>query len=958
MSTSFGRALLCSLVLLSLGCCLLLGVCASPARAQPLTPHIILLNCPDDDSMARVADDVERLGGLVRHLFPPHVLIAELSPDTAQALFQYPEVDFVSDGFIDPDVVPVEYGRAARDAVVAWNNVFVATPAPLQADPNAPPGLPLINDALMPPDQPPADAFGEAIAPAPPGAASWQTSEYMMGSITVALILPESDNSVDTSTEDWTTTEQQNVQSETLAALNWWISQYPYPVHKLSVTWVRHYSVATGYEPISRPQSDEGRWISDALTALGYPCTHTWPSYFNAARSYADNLRNAHNTDWAYLIFVVDSSNDADGKFSDNTYFGYAYVGGPFTVMTYDNDGWGIASMDKVCAHETGHIFRAGDEYLPACTTTSFYGYLNIQNTNCGTNPTCIMYNNSWAVCSVTQQQIGWRDTDSDTVPDILDVAPAASLNTYLPDPVNDATPTYTGSASVAFYPNQLNPPWDCTVNRIANVQYRVDGGSWQSCTAADGAFDGGTESYSFTTSSLSYGPHTFEVRAVDDSGNTTGTPYPSDTLSVCAHSLTVTAVPNVMTLRSQGTANLTGSAVDGAGHPIASWTWDDAGAGGAFSPGASSQNPSYTAPVNATGSNQQITITLTATCSGTCPQTDSDSFALTLTYDYDGDGMPDYWEQAHGLNDTSSADAAVDPDGDGLSNYQEYVENTDPGDADSDDDEIPDGWEAANNLDPNGGGDAASDDDNDGLTNLQEYQNGGDPADRDTDGDGFGDGEEVSLGSDPDSSGDTPAQGHFSDVSPTGYGEQGADPHWAFHEIEACYRAGIVAGYTEGTYGCAQSVDRAQMAVYVSRALAGGDENVPAGPAQATFDDVPAASWAYDHIEYAVWANVVQGYDEFHYLPDQNLDRSQMAVFIARSIADPTGEEGLDGFQDPAVPTFDDVPTECWGYTHIEYCVENDVVHGYEDGLYHPEIIVTRDQMAVYICRAFELPL
>ena len=44
------------------------------------------------------------------------------------------------------------------------------------------------------------------------------------------------------------------------------------------------------------------------------------------------------------------------------------------------------------------------------------------------------------------------------------------------------------------------------------------------------------------------------------------------------------------------------------------------------------------------------------------------------------------------------------------------------------------------------------------------------------------------------------------------------------------------------------------------------------------------------------------------------------------------------------------------WAYAHIEYCVENGVVQGYQDGLYHPEKIVTRDQMAVYIARAFEL--
>jgi hypothetical protein len=32
-------------------------------------------------------------------------------------------------------------------------------------------------------------------------------------------------------------------------------------------------------------------------------------------------------------------------------------------VVTYDNDGWGIDRMDRVVAHETGHIFGATDEY-------------------------------------------------------------------------------------------------------------------------------------------------------------------------------------------------------------------------------------------------------------------------------------------------------------------------------------------------------------------------------------------------------------------------------------------------------------------------------------------------------------------------------------------------------------------------------------------------------------------
>jgi len=47
-------------------------------------------------------------------------------------------------------------------------------------------------------------------------------------------------------------------------------------------------------------------------------------------------------------------------------------------------------------------------------------------------------------------------------------------------------------------------------------------------------------------------------------------------------------------------------------------------------------------------------------------------------TTDTDGDGMPDVWEQAHGLNPLIN-DANLDPDQDGFTNLQEYLAGTDP---------------------------------------------------------------------------------------------------------------------------------------------------------------------------------------------------------------------------------------------------------------------------------------
>jgi hypothetical protein len=81
------------------------------------------------------------------------------------------------------------------------------------------------------------------------------------------------------------------------------------------------------------------------------------------------------------------------------------------------------------------------------------------------------------------------------------------------------------------------------------------------------------------------------------------------------------------------------------------------------------------------------------------------------------------------------------------------------------------------------------------------------------------------------------------------------------------------------------------------------------------------------------------------------------MAVFIARSVVSPTGEGGLVGYSPPTTASFSDVPTGSWAYKYVEYIKSKSITGGYQDGLYHPEIVVARDQMAVYVARAFQLP-
>jgi Tol biopolymer transport system component len=182
------------------------------------------------------------------------------------------------------------------------------------------------------------------------------------------------------------------------------------------------------------------------------------------------------------------------------------------------------------------------------------------------------------------------------------------------------------------------------------------------------------------------------------------------------------------------------------------------------------------------------------------------------------------------------------------------------------------------------------------------------------------------------------------------------AEDFWAYHEIMACVDASIVQGYWDDTYHPEREVTRDQMAVYIARALAGGESQIPSGPAEPSFADIGADYWAYPYIEYCAASGIVQGYWDDTYRPALVVTRAQMAVYISRAIADPVGEQGLAGYTGPASPSFADVPADYWAYRYIEYAKERDVVQGYGDGRYQPEQAVTRDQMAVYVQRAFNL--
>ncbi len=317
------------------------------------------------------------------------------------------------------------------------------------------------------------------------------TSDFMIGSVAVSIIFAESNGGTDPNVENWDDARKGQVLSEIMAGLDWWTHQNSRS--PLSFTYTSQ-TVTTKYEPITRPYYDEALWIPEIMGKLGYT-----GSRFVSTRAYCNALRQQYNTDWAFVIFMVDSQADSNGKFADG-YFAYSYLGGPFTVMTYDNNGYGISNMDVVTAHEIGHIFNALDQYAGASSPSSYsYGYFPTINGNhqyaaTANDANSIMRGGvRWGLDYWAKLMIGWRDSDNNGRDDILDRTPTLTMN-------QGSGNSFAGNAHVNVLPRQDNSSgYGFTVDSIAKVEYKVGDEDWGEAAPADGIFDEPDENFVIT---------------------------------------------------------------------------------------------------------------------------------------------------------------------------------------------------------------------------------------------------------------------------------------------------------------------------------------------------------------------------------------------------------------------------------------------------------------------------
>ena len=172
----------------------------------------------------------------------------------------------------------------------------------------------------------------------------------------------------------------------------------------------------------------------------------------------------------------------------------------------------------------------------------------------------------------------------------------------------------------------------------------------------------------------------------------------------------------------------------------------------------------------------------------------------------------------------------------------------------------------------------------------------------------------------------------------------------WYWKFVEALYAQGITSGYPDGTFRPQNQVTRAEIAVFLLRALY-GNTYTPPTHSSYSFPDI-ADHWARDWIEEAKTEGLVSGYPDGTYRPNNQVTRAETAVLLLRA------EHGSE-YNPPthANYSFSDI-VDHWAKDWIQDLYDEGFVSGYPDGTYRPNNPVTRAEMATMLDRVFNYPL
>ena len=351
-------------------------------------------------------------------------------------------------------------------------------------------------------------------------------SEYALGSYTYNVVFIQDDvlRNPNESTHPplgsgdiihWTQAELDERQQRIIDAADFWNAESAarhHPDARLDID----INFVNGGQPITVSDTTPTGGALGFLNGYGEALTSIDPIYaglsdIGAVQRFNRDTRNQFDTHWAFTLFVRPYEGVATAR-----------LNGPNINQYEDDPLW-------TYVHEIGHIFGALDEYNGRTNTRE--GYLYAENTNSvnlpdgspnpNSIPAIMRDRDQYNFSDGTINQIGWTDTDGDTIPDILDTNPTFLFPSV--GPSADDPSQYVFNALSLVDPIVSENPRvarGITINTLTSAQYRTDGGDWVDLLPTDGSFGDYIENLLIPVQAPAPDDPLVEVRVYNNFGN------------------------------------------------------------------------------------------------------------------------------------------------------------------------------------------------------------------------------------------------------------------------------------------------------------------------------------------------------------------------------------------------------------------------------------------------------
>ena len=154
-------------------------------------------------------------------------------------------------------------------------------------------------------------------------------------------------------------------------------------------------------------------------------------------------------------------------------------------------------------------------------------------------------------------------------------------------------------------------------------------------------------------------------------------------------------------------------------------------------------------------------------------------------------------------------------------------------------------------------------------------------------------------------------------------------------------YHAAYVTGYEDNTIRPDSNITRAEAAAMISRISADFDANMTYDV--SAFSDVGGEEWYAVNVGYAAQKEIVKGYEDGSFRPNDSITREEFATMICRFM----------NYEAAVGESFADVPDGHWAKGYIDAMKAKGILSGYEDGSFGLGRQIVRAEAITMINRA-----